>query len=171
MVLALQELSHWLEGADQPFIVWTNHKNLAYLRSARRLNSHQAWWPIFLDLATSSRMISPLSWSRRVWRLSPRPLSPTHPPSCQVGAIMWEIKRLAHQTQPDQSNGPRNTLFVPDSVRLQVLQWSHSSRLTCHPGLSCTLDIRKQQCWWPTMLEDTSAFVSKLCLRPWKSFT
>lgn len=34
VVLALQEWRHWLEGAAHPFIVWTNHKNQAYLRSA-----------------------------------------------------------------------------------------------------------------------------------------
>ncbi|KAI3357228.1 hypothetical protein L3Q82_015689 [Scortum barcoo] len=30
--VALEEWRHWLEGAEQPFIVWTNHKNLEYLR-------------------------------------------------------------------------------------------------------------------------------------------
>lgn len=41
LVLALQEWRHWLEGAPQPFVVWTDHKNLAYLGSAERLNPHQ----------------------------------------------------------------------------------------------------------------------------------
>ncbi|KAI3373264.1 hypothetical protein L3Q82_006566 [Scortum barcoo] len=36
---ALEEWRHWLEGAEQPFIVWTDHKNLEYLKSAKRLNS------------------------------------------------------------------------------------------------------------------------------------
>ncbi|XP_062414642.1 uncharacterized protein LOC134107167 [Pungitius pungitius] len=40
--LALEEWRHWLEGADQPFMVWTDHKNLEYIRSAKRLNSRQA---------------------------------------------------------------------------------------------------------------------------------
>ena len=47
-MLALQEWRHWLEGAVQPFTVWTDHKNLAYFRSARRLNSRQARWAVFL---------------------------------------------------------------------------------------------------------------------------
>lgn len=33
LVLALQEWMHWLEGAAEPFVVWTDHKNLAYLQS------------------------------------------------------------------------------------------------------------------------------------------
>lgn len=40
--VALEEWRHWLEGADLPFLVWTNHKNLEYLQSAKILNSRQA---------------------------------------------------------------------------------------------------------------------------------
>jgi len=45
--LALEEWRHWLEGAKQPFTVWTDHKNLTYLQNAKRLNSHQARWSLF----------------------------------------------------------------------------------------------------------------------------
>ncbi len=37
MKLALEEWRHWLEGATHPFLVLTDHKNLEYLRSAKRL--------------------------------------------------------------------------------------------------------------------------------------
>ncbi len=37
--LALEEWRHWLEGSGVPFIVWTDHKNLEYIQSAKRLNS------------------------------------------------------------------------------------------------------------------------------------
>lgn len=42
--LALDEWQHLLEGAEQSFVVWTNCKNLAYIQSAKRLNSLQARW-------------------------------------------------------------------------------------------------------------------------------
>lgn len=29
--LALEEWQHLLEGAEQPFVVWTDHKNFAYI--------------------------------------------------------------------------------------------------------------------------------------------
>lgn len=32
--LALEDWRHWLEEAEQPFIVWTDHKNLEFLKSA-----------------------------------------------------------------------------------------------------------------------------------------
>lgn len=44
----LQEWRHWLEGAAESFVLRTNHKNLTYLRNAKRLNSQQAWWALFL---------------------------------------------------------------------------------------------------------------------------
>lgn len=45
--LALEEWRHWLEGVGVSFLVWTDHKNLEYLRSAKRLNSRQARWALF----------------------------------------------------------------------------------------------------------------------------
>lgn len=47
--LALEEWHHWLKGANHPFIVWTDHRNLAFLRSAKRLNSRPARWCLFSD--------------------------------------------------------------------------------------------------------------------------
>ena len=32
--VALEEWRHWLEGASQPFIVWTDHKNLEYIKKS-----------------------------------------------------------------------------------------------------------------------------------------
>ncbi len=46
--MALEEWRHWLEGVDQPFVVWTDHRNLEYIRSAKRLNPRQARWGSFL---------------------------------------------------------------------------------------------------------------------------
>ncbi len=45
--LALEEWRHWLEGAQHPFEVITDHKNLEYIRSAKRLNPRQARWALF----------------------------------------------------------------------------------------------------------------------------
>lgn len=36
--LAFEEWRYWLEGAQQPFLVWTEHKNLEYISSAKWLN-------------------------------------------------------------------------------------------------------------------------------------
>ncbi|KAK3565915.1 hypothetical protein QTP86_020324 [Hemibagrus guttatus] len=44
---ALEEWRHWLEGARHPFQVLTDHRNLEYLRGAKRLNPRQARWALF----------------------------------------------------------------------------------------------------------------------------
>ena len=52
------------------------------------------------------------------------------------------------------------SLFVPDAVRSDILQWDHSSRLDCHPGITRTLDSLRHRFWWPTMDQDTRSFVA-----------
>lgn len=47
MKAAFEEWRHWLEGANFPFTVLTDHKNLEYLRSAKCLNPRQARWSLF----------------------------------------------------------------------------------------------------------------------------
>ncbi|KAK3505934.1 hypothetical protein QTP70_019263 [Hemibagrus guttatus] len=44
---ALEEWRHWLGGARHPFQVLTDHRNLEYLRGAKRLNPRQARWALF----------------------------------------------------------------------------------------------------------------------------
>lgn len=39
--VTLEEYRHWLEGAEQPFLVWTNHMNFKYIKNAKRLNPRQ----------------------------------------------------------------------------------------------------------------------------------
>ncbi|XP_077455917.1 popeye domain-containing protein 3 [Stigmatopora argus] len=51
--MALEEWRHHLEGASQPFVVLTDHKNLEYLKSAQRLNSRQARIPTTLSPTTT----------------------------------------------------------------------------------------------------------------------
>lgn len=52
--------------------------------------------------------------------------------------------------EPDLGTGPSNQLFVLEEVQSQVLQWGHSSRLTCHPRAQQTLQFLHQHFWWPS---------------------
>ncbi|XP_053335466.1 uncharacterized protein LOC128508261 [Clarias gariepinus] len=47
--MALDAWRHWLEGALHQFLVLTDHKNLQYLREAKRLNPRQARWAMFFS--------------------------------------------------------------------------------------------------------------------------
>lgn len=173
MKLALEEWRHWLEGSQQPFLVWTDHKNLEYVKSAQRLNARQARWALFfgrfnfvLSYRPGSHNMKPDALSRQ-FSVPEDPSSPETilPSSCVVASLTWQIEaqvRKAQHSQPDPCNGPINRLFVPDGVRSQVLQWGRSSKISCHPGVSRTLEVIRSRFWWPTMEADTKEFI-KAC--------
>ena len=48
IIRAMEEWRHFLEGAEHQFEVWTDHKNLEYFRSAKKLNRRQARWSLYL---------------------------------------------------------------------------------------------------------------------------
>ena len=52
--LSLEEWRHLLEGLAMSFLVWTDHRNLEYLRSAKRLNPQQARWSLLFNLTIST---------------------------------------------------------------------------------------------------------------------
>jgi hypothetical protein len=48
IIRALEEWRHFLEGAPNKFEIWTDHKNLEYFMSAKKLNRRQARWSLTL---------------------------------------------------------------------------------------------------------------------------
>jgi RNase H-like domain found in reverse transcriptase/Reverse transcriptase (RNA-dependent DNA polymerase)/Integrase zinc binding domain/Chromo (CHRromatin Organisation MOdifier) domain/Retroviral aspartyl protease len=46
---ALEEWRHFLEGAQHQVEVWTDHKNLEYFMTAKKLNRRQARWSLYLS--------------------------------------------------------------------------------------------------------------------------
>src|SRR6266516_4057482 len=49
IIRALGEWRHFLEGAHYKFEIWTDHKNLEYFMTAKRLNRRQARWSLYLS--------------------------------------------------------------------------------------------------------------------------
>ena len=49
VIRALEEWRHFLEGAQHPVEIWTDHKNLEYFRIARKVNRRQARWSLYLS--------------------------------------------------------------------------------------------------------------------------
>ncbi|KAI3368665.1 hypothetical protein L3Q82_025402 [Scortum barcoo] len=122
----------------------------------KRLNSRQARWALFnrfnftLTYCPGSRNIKPDALSRQ-FSVEEKvqedenilPTSKGHHcyhlghrerrPSCRL-----------QQQQPDPGQGPPGRLFVPDAVRSQVLQWAHSSKLSCHLGINRTISLIKR---------------------------
>lgn len=169
--LALGEWRHWLEGAAQPFLVWTDHKNLEYIRSARRLSSRQARWALFfgrfnftLSYRPGSKNIKPDALSRLFEAPEGRESADTIlPKGVVVASLSWDIERRVEEALlkgPVPKGGPAGNLFVPTKLRSEVIQWGHSSRLVCHPGVRRSLAAIRQRFWWPSMAKDVRQFVA-----------
>ncbi len=143
--LALEEWRHWLEGSGVPFIIWTDYKNLEYIKSAKKLNSRQAHWALFfghLDFSISyrpgSKNIKPDALSC-TFDHSERPSSPEPilPQKMVIYVVSWEIElkvSTASEGVTAPPGCPPSRLFVSESLRSDVIRWGHSSKLACHPG-------------------------------------
>lgn len=88
-----------MEGADQPFVVWTDHKTLDYIRTANRLNFCQARWAVFFFF---NRLNFALSYHPGSKNVKPEGLSCLFqsedtsaqsveilPTTCIIGAVSW----------------------------------------------------------------------------------
>ncbi len=169
--LALEEWRHWLEGAAFPFMVWTDHKNLEYIRTAKRINSRQARWALFFGRFRFTISYRPGSKNGKpdaLSRIFEATASPTPPvailqPERVVAVVTWGVESKVRDALRDitvPAGCPESLLFVPESVRTSVLQWGHSSSLACHPGATRTHRLIKQRFWWPSMVRDARRFVS-----------
>lgn len=114
--LALEKWRHWLEGAQQPFVVWTDHKNLACIHTAEQLNSRRARWALFFGTFNFTLIYHPGSRNVKLDALSRQYVSEESPSipdiilpfTCVVAAVSWEIAsavREAQRSQPDPGNG------------------------------------------------------------------
>ncbi len=145
--LALGERRQWLEGTAIPFLVWTEHRNLEYIQSAKRLSSRQTCWALFfgyfnfvLSYRPGSKNGKPNALSRQFSVPVNEPPSDTILPSGRVvGAVDWGIESCVRRAPAGVevlAGCPVGNLFVPDTVHTAVLQWGHSSKLMCHPGVT-----------------------------------
>ena len=162
-----------MEGTTQPFLVWTDHKNLEYIRSTRRLNSRQARWSLFLTQFNFTLSYHPGTCNMKPDALSHQFLkgeeesatgSDTILSSANLlTALTWGVEervKAALENQPGPSTCPPDRLFVPASLRSEVLQWAHSTHLTCHPGIQRTKEVLQRRFWWASMDQDTREFVN-----------
>lgn len=99
--MAPVEWRHWLEGAEKPFMVWTDQKNLAYIRTAKRLNSLEARWAFFfsrfdftLTYRPGSRNIKPDALSHQYFSEDPNCTpDPILPPGRIIAQLSWGIEK------------------------------------------------------------------------------
>ncbi|CAJ0929680.1 unnamed protein product [Ranitomeya imitator] len=129
MKWAFEEWRHWLEGPKHRVVVLTDHKNLTYLESAKRLNPRQARWSLFF--ARFDFVISYLPGSKNVKAdaLS-RSFVPDSPGLSEpagilkegviVSAISPDLRRVLQKFQANKPDRcPAEKLFVPDRSLLR----------------------------------------------------
>lgn len=87
--LALEEWHHWLEGAKHPFGAFTDHKNLEYLRTAKRLNSRQPRWSLFFNRFTFSLSYRPGSKNAKEVRQAQAQVTSSNDCWCTVPISPW----------------------------------------------------------------------------------
>ncbi|KAK3507348.1 hypothetical protein QTP70_014831, partial [Hemibagrus guttatus] len=167
--LALEEWRHWLEGAKHPFIVLTDHKNLEYLRDAKRLNPHQARWALFFTRFNFTISYRPGSKNVKADALSrihspeestddPEPIIPER---LFVSPITWSEETLP---EPSASTNtppgcPQGMPYIPRTRRTPLIHSTHTSLGTGHPGVNETLTLLKQCFWWTNMTADVKRYV------------
>ena len=169
--LALEEWRQWLEGAQVPFQVWTDHKNLEYLHTAKRLNSRQARWALFfarfnfhLAYRPGSKNVKPDALSRYFeGPHSPEPPETILQPEVFVNAVQMDVDKLVREavgSEATPSGCPDGIQFVPADWRAWVIEWGHSSQFSGHPGTNRTLSFIQHKFWWPEMRGDIVNFIA-----------
>ncbi|KAK6303564.1 hypothetical protein J4Q44_G00260180 [Coregonus suidteri] len=171
VVQALKVWRHWLEGAQHPFLILTDHRNLEYIRAARRLNPRQARWNMFLARFVFKITYIPGSQNGKADALSrrydteERSVEPTPilPPSCLVAPVVWEVDseiERALRTDPSPPQCPVGRTYVPLEVRDRLIYWAHTSPSSGHPGIGRTVHCLSTKYWWPMLARDVRVYVS-----------
>ena len=115
---ALEEWRHWLEGAQHPILIWTDPKNLVYIRNAKRLGPRQARWALLsrFNFTLTFRPGSKNVRADALSRLFPTETQPQSsdqhtilPPARIIGVVTWGLEsavRAAQRAQPDPGGAP-----------------------------------------------------------------
>lgn len=99
--------------------------NLEYLQSTKTLNSLQVLrWSLFMSWFKYSLFY----WLQHPDNFTPGP-NTVHPSFHLVASLVWEMEEMVRAALEDQTRSCSNHqdhLFIPLTVRSEVLQWSHS---------------------------------------------
>ncbi len=173
MKAAFEEWQHWLEGSKKTFVVLTDHRNLEYIRSAKRLNPRQARWSLFFSRFSFTVTYRPGSKNgkadalSRLYDSSPTQKCSNEPiiSSTLIAApVRWDILTEITEAQandPPPHDCPNNQTYVPTNLRQRVLHLVHDAPSSGHPGITASLQLLSDCFWWPSLQADTITFVQQ----------
>ncbi|KAL0190875.1 hypothetical protein M9458_013573, partial [Cirrhinus mrigala] len=175
---ALEEWRHWLQGGGDPFTVWTDHQNLTVIRQTKQLNPRQARWALFFEHFNFQLSYRPGSKNSKADAISRQhqrdsttsEAAPVLPSHVILAPLRWGLEervRQSHSQNPPPPDTPTGRLFVPDTLRQEVLQWGHDSTLAGHPGVQRTINFITRAFWWRTLRRDVQQYVQacNICAR------
>ncbi|KAK3538991.1 hypothetical protein QTP86_023598 [Hemibagrus guttatus] len=158
---ALEEWCHWLEGARHPFQVLTDHRNLEYLRGAKRLNLRQARWALFFTRFQFMVTYRPGSKNGKADALSRRfetasesaLVEPILPATAILAPVQWN---LVEEIQHSQTNDPPSAGCPLTKI---FMQWIHEAPSSGHPGIRRSTQLVRRRFWWPSLASDVEGHV------------
>lgn len=117
--------------AQHPFLVWKDHRNLEYIRAAKRLNPHQARWAILFARFDFTPSYRPGSKNAKADALS-RVGEKCHPlfPSPALWYAMWNADADIHRAlrqEPPSAHCPKVGIYVPSDVLPSPRLGTHST--------------------------------------------
>ena len=182
---ALEEWRYLLEGAVHSIVIFTDHKNLEYLRSAKRLRPRQARWALFFTRFNFLISYRPGSKNVKADALSrmfledpvtsePGTILSSHnflllPQADLLNSLKAASRDYCNQgtlslEKRDELLWSQNKIFVPLETRHLVLSTFHDHKLAGHFGARKTAELVSRTFWWPRWRQDCKAYVSA-CIR------
>uniref|UniRef100_A0A8C5P957 Gypsy retrotransposon integrase-like protein 1 n=1 Tax=Leptobrachium leishanense TaxID=445787 RepID=A0A8C5P957_9ANUR len=175
---AFEEWRHLLEGTEHPITVYTDHKNLEYLKTAKRMRPRQARWALFFSRFHFHVTYRPGSKNQKADALS-RLFSTDQSSDDKTSTILQKGHFLITQSSllsrikgltlsalsglsPDGLLRQNNKIFVPQEARPEVLSLCHDSTMAGHGGIKRTSALVSRYFTWPLMRGSINQYV-KAC--------
>ena len=184
---AFKDWRHFLWGAKHTVTVYTDHRNLQFMKAARQLTPRQLRWMQFFaeyDFVVTFRpgaenqKADALSRQGSTHLITAKPQHPILDPAkviCVITAdnFLESVKTsfLSQQWKDWVSQDScrkllkglpfhGSVLFLPSkALQQRAFQWCHKDSLAGHPGIDKTIELLRRKFWWPTLGADIRRWV------------
>ena len=147
IVDAFEELQAYLEGSKHPIVVYSDHKNLSYFTTTKKLNRQQVKWAELLASYNFQIHYWKGSENRRAGVLSRRSdltTEETKKQSLFTGKGKTLVLNKSEVATLHQDNAPR-WRHVPEKDQRKMISNHHNGPILGHPGCDKTIELIQQR--------------------------